>query len=43
MGFYRVSMSIVDSNNRPVEKVTKTVLISDKVKNPFIKQYICVD
>ena len=32
MGFYRVSMSIVDSNNRPVEKVTKTVLISDKVK-----------
>ena len=25
-------MSIVDSNNRPVEKVTKTVLISDKVK-----------
>ena len=23
MGFYRVSMSIVDSNNRPVEKVTK--------------------
>ena len=32
MGFYRVSMSIVDSNNRPVEKVTKSVLISDKVK-----------
>ena len=32
MGFYRVSMLIVDSNNRPVEKVTKTVLISDKVK-----------
>lgn len=32
MGFYRVSMSIVDSNNRPVEKVTKIVLISDKVK-----------
>lgn len=32
IGFYRVSMSIVDSNNRPVEKVTKTVLISDKVK-----------
>lgn len=32
MGFYRVSMSIVNSNNRPVEKVTKTVLISDKVK-----------
>ena len=32
MGFYRVPMSIVDSNNRPVEKVTKTVLISDKVK-----------
>ena len=32
MGFYRVSMSIVESNNRPVEKVTKTVLISDKVK-----------
>ena len=32
MGFYRVSMSIVDSNNRPVEKVIKTVLISDKVK-----------
>lgn len=32
MGFYKVSMSIVDSNNRPVEKVTKTVLISDKVK-----------
>ena len=32
MGFYRVSMSIVDSNNRPIEKVTKTVLISDKVK-----------
>lgn len=32
MGFYRVSMSIVDSNNRSVEKVTKTVLISDKVK-----------
>ena len=27
MGFYRVSMSIVDSNNRPVEKVTLIYLI----------------
>lgn len=32
IGFYRVSLSILDGNHRPIEVVSKILLITDKVK-----------